>query len=157
MPLGITHSIISAAASSSDQTTRHIANLVVFRLYLCLRYCEYTNCTGYLNKVQIQLLLNFLFFVEDTILPPDASIKKFHHTNQIVITLYNQKNATQWENVSHFLSESPSACPVQAGVNIFFLLQEQGCNPSTPVNEYSTPQGLHSVSDLSIITVVRAE
>ena len=62
-----------------------------------------------------------------------------------------------WETVSHYLSKSSEAWPVRSGLNIFLQLWEQGCDPSTPVSDYSTPQDLCSISASSIITVVRAE
>ena len=55
------------------------------------------------------------------------------------------------------LSESPAACPVRAGVNIFLCLREIGCDPTTPISNFPTAQGLHSVSTSNIIAVIRDE
>ena len=98
-----------------------------------------------------------MFFVGDTLLPPDDPIGSFQHATEIIIILNNQQNDIQGETVSHFRFEYSEYCPVQAGINIFLRLREQGCDPSTPVSDYSTPQDLCSISASSIITVVRAE
>ena len=156
-PLGIVHSIVSAAASSSNQKTQHTAYLVVLGLYFYLRSCKHNKYTGHCRTVQFRPLLEFVFFVGDTLLSPDAPIGSFQHATQIVITLKNQKNSIRGDTVSHFFSKSPEAYLVRAGVNTFLRLQEQGCDPSTAVSDYSTPQGLCSVSASSIIVVVRVE
>ena len=118
-PLGIVHSIVSAANSASDQKTRHTADLVVLRFYFCLRSCKYLKCTCHRRTVHFCPLMDFLFFAGDTLLPHDAPIRWFEHVNQIVLTLDNQKNDIRCETVSHFRSECPAACPVRAAVNIF--------------------------------------
>ena len=103
---------MSAAASSYDQKTRHIANLVVLGFYFCLRSYEYTKCIGHHRTVHFHPLLLFMSFVGNTLLPPDAPINQFQHVTQIVLTLDNQKTAIQGETVSNFRSDSPSACQV---------------------------------------------
>ena len=90
-PLGIVDSIVSAANASSNQKTRHTADLVVLVFYFCLRSCEYTKCTGHLRTVQFYLLMDFVFFAGDNLLPPDAPIGWFEHVTQIVLTLDKQK------------------------------------------------------------------
>ena len=65
-----------------------------------------------------------MFFVNNTLLSPYASIGSFQHTTQIVITLDNQKNAIRGETASNFRSDSSEACTVQASVNNFLQLQE---------------------------------
>ena len=107
--MGIVHSILDAATSSSDPKAHHIANLVQLGFYLCPRFCEYTKCIGHRWTVQFRLLLDFVFFVGDILLPVDAPIENFHQATQIVLTLDNQKNFIRGETVSHFRSESPNA------------------------------------------------
>ena len=157
IPLGIVHSIVSAANSASDQKTRHTADLVVLVFYFCLRSCEYLKCTSHGRTVQLRPLIDFLFFAGDTLLPQDAPIRWFEHVNQIVLTLDNQNNAIRGETVSQFRSKCPVACPVRAGVNIFLCQQEHGCDPTTTVSDYPTPQGLCSVSAAIVITLLRAK
>ena len=89
--------------------------------------------------------------------PDDASIWWFEHVTQIVLNLDNQKNAIRGETVSHFRFECPAACPVRAAVNIFLRQREHGCDLTTTVSDYPTPQGLHSVSAPIIITILREE
>ena len=98
-----------------------------------------------------------MFFAGDALTPPDASIEKFQHATHISITLDSQNNAIRWETVYHFQSESPAACSVREGFNVFLLLREYGCDPSTPISNCSTPQYLRSISASIIIAVVRAE
>ena len=50
-PLGIVHSIVSAANSASDQKTRQTADLVILGFYFCLRSCEYLKCTSHHRTV----------------------------------------------------------------------------------------------------------
>ena len=92
-PLGIIHSIVSAANASSNQKTQHTADLVILGFYLCLLSCEYTKCTGHHRTVQFRPLMDFVFFFGDTLLPPDAPIRWFKHITQIVLALDNQKNS----------------------------------------------------------------
>ena len=90
-------------------------------------------------------------------LPPDAPIWWFKYVTQIVLTLDNQKNSIPGETVSHSRSECPDACPVRVGVNIFLRQREHGCDLTTIVSNYPTPQGLHSVISSIIITVLWTE
>ena len=101
--------------------------------------------------------MDFVFFAGYTFLPTNAPIGWFEHVTQIVLTLNNQKDAIRGDTVSHFRSECPTACPVRAGVNIFLRQHEHGCDPTATVGNYSTPQGLRSVSVSIIITVLRVE
>ena len=50
-----------------------------------------------------------------------------------------------------------TACPVWAGVNIFLHQREHGCDPTTTVSDYPSPQDLRLVSASIVITVLRAE
>ena len=109
---GIVHSIMSATASSSNQKTRHISDLVVLGFYFCLRSCKYTKCTGHRRTVQFHPLLEFVFFVGYTLLPPDAQIEQFQNSTQTVLALDNQKNTIRGETVFHFRWGSPAACQV---------------------------------------------
>ena len=154
-PLGIFHSIVYAANTSSDQKTQHTANLVVSGFYFCLRSYEYTKSTGHHRTVQFRPLMEFVFFSDDTPLPPDDPIEWSHHITQIFLTLDNQKNAIRGETISHFRLECLSACPVQAGVNIFLRLREHGCDLTATVSDYPTPQGLRSINASNIIAVIR--
>ena len=90
-----------------------------------------------------------MLFSRDTIIPLNASIKKFQHASHIFITLDNQKNA--------LLIGVPGRLPYLSRRKIFLRLREQGYDHSTPVSEYPTPQGLCSVSASSIITIIRVE
>ena len=101
--------------------------------------------------------MDFVFFVGDRLLPADAPIEQFQHATQIVLTLDNQKNAIRGESVSHFRSESAAACPVRAGVNVFFRMRKHGCLGATLVGGYPTAQGLRSFSVSDIIVILRAE
>ena len=101
--------------------------------------------------------MDFVFFVGDQLLPADAPTEHFQHSTQIVLTLDNQKNVIRGESVSHFLSESAAARPVQAGVNIFLRMRKHGCPGATPVSDYPTAQGICSVNTSDIITVLQAE
>ena len=87
----------------------------------------------------------------------DVPIEHFQNVTQIVLTLDNQKNAIQGESVSHFLSESAAACPVQVWVNIFLQMRGHGCPGSTSVSDYPTAQGFRLVSALYIIAVLWAD
>ena len=98
-----------------------------------------------------------MYFVCGTPTPLDTPIGSFQHTTHIFINLDNQKNDIRGDTVFHFQSKSSESFYVRSGVNIFLRLQEQGCDPSTPVSEYSSPQGLRSVSASIIIAVVRSE
>ena len=82
--------------------TRHVTKLVQLGFYFCLRYCEFTKCTGHLQTVHFRPLLDFVFFVGDELLPADTSIEYFQNAIQIVLALDNQKNEIQGESVSHF-------------------------------------------------------
>ena len=57
IPLGIIHSIMSAADASSDQNIRHTANLVVSGFYFCWCSCEYAKCTRHCRTVQFHPLI----------------------------------------------------------------------------------------------------
>ena len=98
-----------------------------------------------------------MFFVGDQLLPSDTPIEHFQYATQIVPTLDIQKNYIRCDTVSHFRLESPSACPVLVGVNIFLCMREQGCPATTPVSNYPTNQGLRSVRISNIIFVIRAD
>ena len=114
---------MSAGDSVADPKSHHISDLVQLVFYICLSLCEYTKFTGHRRTVQLQTLLDFFFFIGDQIVPVDAPIEHFQNITQIVLTLDNQKNTIRGDTVSHFLSESPTACPVPAGVNIFLRLR----------------------------------
>ena len=101
--------------------------------------------------------MDLFFFVGKGLLSDDSPIEHFHHATQIVLTLENEKNVIRGESVSHFQSESETACPVRAGVNIFLLIREHRCLGDTTVSGYSTAQGIRSVIALDIITVLRFE
>ena len=76
--------------------------------------------------MQFRPLMDFPFFVGDTLLPQDAPIGWFEQLNQIVLTLDNQKNAIRGETACYFRLEPPVVCSVRSGVNIFLCLQEHG-------------------------------
>ena len=101
--------------------------------------------------------MEFMFFVGDTLLLPDAPIGSFQHATQIFITLDNQNNAIREETVLHSWYKSSEAYPVQSGVNVFLQIREQGCEPSTPASDYSTPQDINSSSASSIVNAVRSD
>ena len=103
-PLGIIHSIVSAANSASNQKIRHTADLVILGFYFCLRSCEYLKCTVHCRTVQFRPLVDFVIFSGDTLLPKNSPIGYFGHVTQIVLTLDNQKNAILGETISHFRS-----------------------------------------------------
>ena len=92
---------MAAAAITSNPKARQVTNLVTLGFYFYLRPCEYTKCTGHFRTVQFRLLLDFVFFVGDQLLPADAPIGHFQHDTHIILTLVNQKNAIQGESVSH--------------------------------------------------------
>ena len=150
-------SIVTAVDTSYDPRAHHIVNLVIIGFYFCLWSCEYTKCTGHRRTVQFRLLVDFVFFVRDFLLPGDAPAEHFRQATQIVIALDNQKNTIRGETVSHFQSESAAACSVKAGTNIFLRLCDQGCDPATPINCFPSDHGLCSVSTSNIIAVIRAE
>ena len=101
--------------------------------------------------------MDFVFFVGDRLLPANAPTEQFQNTNQIVLTLDNQKNAIIGESVLHFRSESAAAYPVRVGFKILLRMHEHGCPGATHVSNYLTAQGLRLVSALDIIVVLRAE
>ena len=68
---------MSAAASSSGQKTRHTADLVVLVSYFFLHPSKYTKCTGYCRTFQFRPLQDFMLFVGDTLLHPNALIEWF--------------------------------------------------------------------------------
>ena len=126
---------MSAANTSSDQKTRHISDLVVLGLYLCLISCNYTKCTGYCRTVKFRILVDSVFFSGDTLLPTNTPIRWFKHVTHIVLALDNHKISIQGETVSHFRLDCLEACPVRAGVTIFFRLDEHGCDPTATVSD----------------------
>ena len=75
--MGIVHSIVAATATSSDTISQHISDLVTIGLYFYLQSYEYTKCTGHRRVVQFRLLMDFVFFVGDFLLPGDAPAKHF--------------------------------------------------------------------------------
>ena len=97
-PLGIIHSTVSAADTSSDHKTHNTANLIVLGFYFCLRLCEYTKGTSHHMKVLFRPLMEFVFFIDDPP-PPDVPFEWSKHITQIILILDNQKN------VSNFRSE----------------------------------------------------
>ena len=157
IPLGIVHSIVAKVDISSDTRAHQISNLITIGFYFCLSSCEYTKCTGHRWMVQFRPLMDFVFFVRDFILPGDAPAKHFRQAAQIVITLNNQKNTIRGKTISHFCSESATACPFKAGIEIFPRLQEQGCDPTTPISDYPSNHGFRSVNASNIIAVIRAK
>ena len=84
--------------------------------------------------------MEFVFFIGDSLLPGDAPIEHFHQATQIVLALDKQESAIRGETIYHFKSYSATACPVWAGVNIFFFLIELGCDSTTPVSNFPTAQ-----------------
>ena len=156
-PLGIVHSIVAKAATSSDTRAHHIVDLVVIGFYFCLRSCEYTKCTGHRWTVQLRPFMDLVFFVGDFLLPRDASAEHFRQAAQMFITFDNQKNAIRGETDSHFRSESAAVCPVKAGNDIFLRLHNQGCDPPAPISDYPSNHGLCSISASHIISVIRAK
>ena len=121
-----------------------------------MRSCKFIKCTRHHRAAQLRLLTVFVFFVGDTLPPPDTPIDWFQHVTQIILALDNQNNAIRGKNVSHFRLECPSACPIRSGHNIFLGLQGHGCDPTATDSNYRTPQGLRSVSTSNIISVMRA-
>ena len=144
-PLGIIQSIVAAAATTSNPKTCHISDLVQLGFYFYLRSCEYTKCTGHRRIVQLQPLLEFVFFVGYQILLTDAPSEQFQHATGIFLTLENKKNEIRRESF-HFWPKLEAVCPVRAGVNIFLCMREHGCLVATPFGNYpDTNQRLCSV------------
>ena len=54
-------------------------------------------------------------------------------------------------------NKTAGACPVRAGNKILLCLREFGCDPTTPVSDFRTTQGLCSVSASNIITIIKAD
>ena len=88
----IFHSIVAAGAYTSDPKAHHIAEMVQLGFSLCLRYCEYTNCIDHCQTVNFRPLLDFMFFIRDSLIPMDSPIEHFHQATKIFLTLENQKN-----------------------------------------------------------------
>ena len=145
-PLDIVQSIVAMGASISNPNTRHISDLVQLGFYFYLRSCKCTKHMGRHRKNKFRLLLEFMLFVGHHILPADFPTEHLQNATQIVLTLDNQKNAIRGKTVSHFRSESPAACPVLAGVNMFLRIQEHRHPETTPASDYTTDQGLCLVS-----------
>ena len=155
IPLGIMHSIVAEAATSSNTRAHHIADLVTIGFYFCLRSCKYTKCTGHLRTVQFRTLMDIVFFVGDFLLPGNAPAEHFRRATQTVLTLDNHNNDIRRETVFRFRSKSATACLVKAGINIFLRLRDQWCDPTTHISDYPSGHGLRSVSTSNIIAVIR--
>ena len=50
-----------------------------------------------------------------------------------------------------------AACQVRVGVNILLRLRKLGCDPTTPISDFSTAQGLRSVNASNIIAAIRSK
>ena len=101
--------------------------------------------------------MDFVFFVRDFLLPGDAPAEHFCQATQIFITLDNKNNTIRCETVSQLCSESATACPVKADIDIFLRLRNQGCGPTTPISNYPSDHGLRSISASNIIAIIRTE
>ena len=53
-PLGIIHSIVAVATSSSDHKAHRITDLIQLGFYFCLRSCEYNKRTGHHRTFQFR-------------------------------------------------------------------------------------------------------
>ena len=102
-------------------------------------------------------LMEFLFFVVEFLLPGDAPADHFCYATQNLLTLNNQKNAIRSETVSHLQSESAAACQVKAGNDIFLRLRGQGCDPTTPIGDFTSDHGFCSISASNIIAIIRTK
>ena len=101
--------------------------------------------------------MDFVLFVGDFLLPGGTPVKHFRLATQIFLTLDNQNNAIRGETVSHFRSESAASFPVQAVIDIFLQLHDQGCNPTTSISNFPSDHGIRSVSASNIISVIRSK
>ena len=75
----------------SIKQPQQISNLVVSGFYFCLWSCDYTKCTGHLRANHFRPLLDFVLFVGDTLLPPDASIKQSQHAHTKILQVYGHQ------------------------------------------------------------------